>query len=280
MKRRTHQIGKNIISFLEAGKAGNPTILFLHGIPASAELWREVMIQASERGYHCLAPDMAGYGGTVVKDKRAYTFPGTADLFITWLKELELENIWLVGHDLGGAVGQLMLTREESLFQKVSLCNVVTADTYPVPVIEKLIKAAKLGLFYWMARFGKFEMSKQYTGMKRVFVRNTSFSQDDFQRIFYDGKFHKPKMAAKFQRMLRSLSHSATLENMSDLAKVSLPVHLIWGMDDRFQPWEVAGKILEGTFSDVRVTQIENCGHFLQLDAAEEYVEALFSRET
>ncbi|MEM7510539.1 MAG: alpha/beta hydrolase [Bacteroidota bacterium] len=277
MERRTHQIGRNTISFLEAGEAGNPPILFLHGIPASAELWREVMQKAAERGYHCLAPDMAGYGGTEVKDKIAYTFPGTADLFITWLKELELENIWLVGHDLGGAVAQLMLTREESLFQKVSLSNVVTADTYPVPVIEKLIKAAKLGLFYWMARLGRFEMGKQYKGMRRVFIRNTSFSQEDYQRIFYDGKFHSPKMAAKFQRMLTRLNHSATLENMSALAKVSLPVHLIWGMDDRFQPWEVAGKILEKTFTSVKATHIDTCGHFLQLDAPEDYVEALFS---
>ncbi|MEL6193606.1 MAG: alpha/beta hydrolase [Bacteroidota bacterium] len=277
MKRRTHPIGKNTISYLEAGKAGNPTILFLHGIPASAELWREVMMQAAERGYHCLAPDMVGYGGTEVNDKLNYTFPGTAALFIIWLKELQLDKIWLVGHDLGGAVAQLMLTREESLFQKVSLCNVVTADTYPVPVIERLIKAAKMGLFYWMARFGRFEMEKQYKGMKKVFVRNTSFSQEDFQRIFYDGKFHSPKMAAKFQRMLTKLNHSATLENMSALAKVSLPVHLIWGMGDRFQPWEGAGKILKGTFSEVRVTHIDNCGHFLQLDAPENYVETLFS---
>ncbi|MEM8896808.1 MAG: alpha/beta hydrolase [Bacteroidota bacterium] len=277
MERQTHQIGKNILSFLEAGKAGNPTILFLHGIPASAELWREVMIQATERGYHCLAPDMPGYGGTEVKDKAYYTFPETAELFITWLKELGLDDIWLVGHDLGGAVAQLMLTQKEALFLKVSLSNVVTADTYPVPVIEKLIKAAKMGLFYWMARLGRFEMGKQYKGMKRVFIRNTSFSQEDFQRIFYDGKFHSPKMAAKFQRMLARLNHSATLENMPALAKVSLAVHLIWAMNDRFQPWEVAGKILEKTFTSVKITQIENCGHFLQLDAPDDYVEALFS---
>ncbi len=277
MKRRTHRIGTNTISFLEAGEAGKPVMLFLHGIPASAELWRDTIAQAAEKGYHCLAPDIPGYGGTIVKDRRAYAFPGTAALFISWLKELELESIWLVGHDLGGAVAQLMLTQEESLFQKVSLSNVVTADTYPVPVIEKLIKAAKLGLFYWMARFGRFEMNKQYAGVKRVFVRNTSFSQEDFQRIFYDGKFHSPKKIAKFQRMLARLNHSATLENMSALAKVSLPVHLIWGMDDRFQRWEGAGKILEGTFSDVRVTQIDTCGHFLQLDAPEDYWEALFS---
>ena len=64
---------------------------------------------------------------------------------------------------------------------------------------------------------------------------------------------------------------------MDKLKSIDLPVHLIWAMNDKFQSWEISGQILEKTFSQVRISKIENCGHYAQVDANEEYVEKLLS---
>jgi hypothetical protein len=48
-------------------------------------------------------------------------------------------------------------------------------------------------------------------------------------------------------------------------------------MNYKFQSWEIYGTILEKTFSDIRVSKIENCGHYLQTDTNDEFVEKLFS---
>ena len=277
MSRVNYKIGKNTISCLEVGKREQPMVLFLHGIPACAEIWRETMEKVSSKGFYCLAPDLAGYGLTEINETKYYSLLGNAKLLNQWLEEQNFGNIWLVAHDLGGAIAQIMITDNQSLFKKVTLSNVGTADTYPVPTIAKLVKASKIGLFYWLAVFGRFRVNKLYDSMKRFFVRNKSFSKNEFERIFFDGKFHKRKSIAKFQKMLAHLDNRYTVENMEKLKGVKLPVHLLWAIDDKFQSWEVSGKILESSFSNVRVSKIENCGHYLQVDANDEFVEQLLS---
>ena len=49
---------------LEAGNAGSPTLLLLHGFPELAYSWRKAMIPLAEAGYHVVAPDQRGYGPT------------------------------------------------------------------------------------------------------------------------------------------------------------------------------------------------------------------------
>lgn len=277
MKRVNFKVSKNCISCLETGVKGQPIVLFLHGIPACAEIWRETMDKVSSKGFYCLAPDLSGYGQTEINEIEYYSLFGNAKLFNQWLSEQNFSKIWVVAHDLGGAVAQIMLTDNPSLFERVTLCNVGTANTYPVPTIARLVKASKIGLFYWLALFGRFNADKLFLGMKRFFVRNKSFSKNEFERIFFDGKFRKRKSVANFQKMLARLDSRYTVENMERLKDVKIPVHLLWAMDDKFQSWEVSGKILESTFSNFHVSKIENCGHYLQLDANDEFVTKLLS---
>jgi pimeloyl-ACP methyl ester carboxylesterase len=277
MKRVNFIVGKNNISCLESGKKGNPLILFLHGIPASAEIWRETMEKVSAKGFYCLAPDLAGYGLTDIKETNDYTLLGNAELLNKWLLQQNFEKTWLVAHDLGGAIAQIMITENVTLFGKVTLSNVGTADTYPIPTVERLVKASKMGLFYWLAIMGRFNSDQLYAGMRKFFVRNQSFSKDEFVRIFYDGKFHKSRLAKKFQMMLAQLNNRYTQENMDKLKEVNLPVHLLWAMKDKFQSWEISGEILYNTFPNVRVSNIDNCGHYLQIDANDEFVEKLLA---
>ncbi len=79
--------------------------------------------------------------------------------------------------------------------------------------------------------------------------------------------------------MLRKLSNKDTRGLSVQLSQVNLPVHLIWGMDDKFQPWEVSGQKLLSSFKYVKVSKMDNCGHYLQLDQPERYVELLLGTE-
>ncbi|WP_373497418.1 alpha/beta fold hydrolase [Aquiflexum sp.] len=277
MNRVNFKVGKNIISCIEAGDRGKPLILFLHGIPPCAEIWHETMQKISGKGFYCLAPDLAGYGKTEISESNNYSLLGNAQLLNQWLKEQKFDKVWLVGHDLGGAIAQLMLTDKHSNFEKVTLSNAGTADTYPVPEISKLVKASKIGLFYWLAHFGSFKADDLYKEMNNLFFRNKPIPCTDFERVFYDGKFHQREAIVKFQKMLKRLNNRHTVENMSKLKNIDVPVHLIWAMSDQFQSWESSGRILEKSFSNVRVSKIENCGHFLQLDANEEFVDKLLN---
>jgi pimeloyl-ACP methyl ester carboxylesterase len=49
---------------LEAGAAGNPCALLLHGFPELAYSWRKIMLPLAAAGFHVIAPDQRGYGRT------------------------------------------------------------------------------------------------------------------------------------------------------------------------------------------------------------------------
>ena len=62
--RRVEGINGLSMHVLEAGEAGRPMLLLLHGFPELAYSWRKVMPALADAGYHVVAPDQRGYGRT------------------------------------------------------------------------------------------------------------------------------------------------------------------------------------------------------------------------
>ena len=50
--------------YWEAGPAGGPLMIFLHGWPEIGLVWRAQIEAFATEGWHCIAPDMRGYGGS------------------------------------------------------------------------------------------------------------------------------------------------------------------------------------------------------------------------
>ena len=47
----------------EEGPAEAPALIFLHGFPESHRTWRHQIAHFAPR-FHCIAPDLRGYGGS------------------------------------------------------------------------------------------------------------------------------------------------------------------------------------------------------------------------
>jgi pimeloyl-ACP methyl ester carboxylesterase len=47
--------------YRQAGPAGRPLMIFLHGWPEIGLVWRAQMEVFASEGWHCIAPDMRGY---------------------------------------------------------------------------------------------------------------------------------------------------------------------------------------------------------------------------
>ncbi len=90
------------IHYISAGD-GDP-IVFLHGIPASSYLWRNVIPVLAHKAY-CVAPDLIGMGKSD-KPNIKYTLDEHIQYFEDFVKALNLQNITLVVHGLlGSAIG-------------------------------------------------------------------------------------------------------------------------------------------------------------------------------
>lgn len=90
---------------IEAGDRGAPVVVLAHGFPELAYSWRHQISALAEAGYHVLAPDQRGYGGSSRPDAiEAYDIHAlTADV-VGLLDEAGAEHAVWVGHDWGAAV--------------------------------------------------------------------------------------------------------------------------------------------------------------------------------
>ncbi len=263
------------LSLLQCGPVDGPVALFLHGIPTGAELWRDVLVTLAERGYRCLAPDLIGFGQTIVPDTADHSILASAHLLRDWIEQEDLNSIWLISHDIGGGVGQLLLTACEDRFLRCSISNSITADTWPVPMIRLMRIAARLGLFAPLAATG---IMSTWVGrfLLGAAVHDRSVLTDDvLSRVFWDTKVTTPEGRLKIQKLLAALDSTHTQDNMEKLKSVGVPIDLIWAMNDPYQPWHGSGILLNQIFPKARVVHLQQAGHFLQIDAPEKYSAAL-----
>ncbi len=90
---------------IEAGEPGAPVVILAHGFPELAYSWRHQIPVLAEAGYHVLAPDQRGYGGSSRPEPiEAYDIHElTADL-VGLLDDVGAERAVWIGHDWGAAV--------------------------------------------------------------------------------------------------------------------------------------------------------------------------------
>lgn len=89
----------------EAGERGDPVVVLAHGFPELAHSWRHQIPALAAAGYHVLAPDQRGYGGSTrpaaIEDYNIAEL--TADI-AGLLDDVGAQRAVLVGHDWGSPV--------------------------------------------------------------------------------------------------------------------------------------------------------------------------------
>jgi pimeloyl-ACP methyl ester carboxylesterase len=92
--------------YREAGPAGAPVVVLLHGFPASSFMFRHLIPLLGEQ-YHVLAPDYLGFGlsDTPAAGEFAYTFSALAGLTAALLVQLRVTRYAMYVQDYGAPVG-------------------------------------------------------------------------------------------------------------------------------------------------------------------------------
>jgi pimeloyl-ACP methyl ester carboxylesterase len=82
-----------------------PAVVFVHGFPDLARGWQHQLSAVADAGYHAIAPDMRGYGGSSYPEPvEAYTLAELTGDLVALLDAHEIEKATFVGHDWGGFV--------------------------------------------------------------------------------------------------------------------------------------------------------------------------------
>lgn len=89
----------------EAGDRGAPVVVLAHGFPELGYSWRHQIPVLADAGYHVLAPDQRGYGGSSAPpDVGAYTMAALSADLVGLLDDADAERGVFVGHGFGAPV--------------------------------------------------------------------------------------------------------------------------------------------------------------------------------
>jgi pimeloyl-ACP methyl ester carboxylesterase len=97
------------LSILEAGEG--PAVVLCHGFPELAYSWRHQLPALAGAGFHAIAPDQRGYGGSSAPEPiEAYDIDALCGDLDALCGELGIDEAVFVGHDWGGALVWAMPT--------------------------------------------------------------------------------------------------------------------------------------------------------------------------
>src|ERR1700741_1144488 len=112
----------NNIFYREAGSAGAPTVLLLHGFPTSSHMFRN-LIPALGDSYHVVAPDLPGFGFSDAPDRKRfwYTVENLDEATANFTQAICLGRFAIYVFDYGAPVGvRLALAHPERITAIIS----------------------------------------------------------------------------------------------------------------------------------------------------------------
>ncbi len=105
VRHSTVKIGPVNVFYREAGVAGKPVLLLLHGFANSSHYFRHLMPLLASR-FHLIAPDLPSFGFTAVDEESyQYTFAQLTQTIQAFVDALQLRRFAIYVFDYGAPIG-------------------------------------------------------------------------------------------------------------------------------------------------------------------------------
>ncbi len=135
-----YKINNTVLNVFEAG-VGNynktrPTLVFLHYFGGSSCAWTEV-IEELKGDYHCVAPDLRGFGASDAPAAENYAVNDYADDVANLISTLTIENYVLIGHSMGGKIALAVAARNPKGLRSLILLAPSPPTPEPIPEAQR-----------------------------------------------------------------------------------------------------------------------------------------------
>jgi pimeloyl-ACP methyl ester carboxylesterase len=135
------------VFYREAGPAGAPVLLLLHGFPNSSHYFRRLMPLLADR-FRLIAPDLPSFGFTTIPESRGYrySFESFAKTLGAFIEALSLHRFAMYVFDYGAPIGlRYALTHPEQVTAYITQ----NGNAYEAGLGEKFWKPVRA---YWQER--------------------------------------------------------------------------------------------------------------------------------
>ncbi len=239
---------------------GEKIILFIHGWPANHNLFEYQFNKLPEMGYRCIGIDIRGFGNSD-KPWEGYDYNRLADDVHCVIETLELQDIILAGHSVGGAIAIRYMARHKGHGVSKLALFAAAAPSFtrrpnfpyglPKEDVTKLIEETYNDRPKMLQEFGDMFFFKYIT---------KPFSDWFFQLGLQAAGWSTAKLAIS----LRDESL------FSDLGKIHVPTLILHGVHDKVCMFSLA-IVQKEEIKNSKLVPFENSGHGLFWEEHEKF---------
>ncbi|MBT2207411.1 MULTISPECIES: alpha/beta fold hydrolase [Actinomadura] len=233
---------------------GRP-VVFIHGWPLNSDAWDDQMRHVAENGFRGVAHDRRGHGRSS-QPFDGYDFDTFANDLSALLETLDLRDVTLVGHSMGG--GELARyvgrhgtgrVRQAVLLSAITPLMLQGPDN-PEGVPAQAFEEIKKGLLS--------ERSQYWRDASEAF-----FSADPGGKATQGNRdaFWFMAMHENLQAGLKCVDAFARTDFHDDLRRFDVPTLVVHGDDDRIVPLEATGRKAAELISDATLKVYEGGSH-------------------
>jgi pimeloyl-ACP methyl ester carboxylesterase len=273
----TRTIEANGLRFLidEAG-TGDRVALLLHGFPESRRCWRHQLPALADLGWHAVAPDMRGYGGSSRPTGRAaYRVDNLVEDTAALFDALGARQRLLIGHDWGGMIAWAFAIRRARPLDGIVILNAPHPRVY-----REAVRHWRQRLRSWYVLFFQLPwLPERRLGADRAaavgrLLRRSSRRAETFPPEIIEHYRDNAAAPGALTAMINYYRANLDVGAMARGPGVDAPMLLLWGEQDT----ALGPELVTPTAShvdDIAIQRFRDVSHWLPEEAPDEVNAAL-----
>ncbi len=247
---------------------GHPLVL-VHGTPAHAIIWRDLLPSLTAAGFRVHIYDLLGYGASERPLFADTSIAAQADLLIDLLDHWQLESAHVFGHDIGGALSLRAAFGHSRRFRSLTIADICSYDSWPSPSWRGIRDN-----YHQYAVMDASQHEQTLAGQLKMAVFNKSRMSGELLQHYLAPIVGVVGQPAFYQHQIAHYDARYTEDFAQRLPELRLPVQILWGENDEWQPVSYAYR-LQSDIPGARLQVIPQAGHFLMEDAPERVAQQL-----
>jgi pimeloyl-ACP methyl ester carboxylesterase len=271
------RLPQGTIRYRELG-SGEPIVL-VHGLLANGLLWREVAPLLA-RDLRVIVPDFPlGSQELAMNPGADLSPPGLAAIIASFMAELELQGVTLVGNDTGGAICQLVAVNHPERLARLVLTPCDTYKNFLPPAFRPLQALARVpGAVYVIAQALRPRAARRLP-LAYGWLAKRGIA-DDVSDAWLAPALSSAAVRREIAAVLKGISSRYTLEAAERFGEFDKPVLIAWAPEDRFFKLRDAER-MAAAFPHARLELIEDSYTFVSIDQPQRTAQLIadFARE-
>jgi 2-hydroxy-6-oxonona-2,4-dienedioate hydrolase len=251
--------GPSLTRVIEAG-TGDDAAIFVHGLGARADRWRQNLMVFADAGYHCYAVDLPGHGFAGKGNAVSHGVPGLADFLTDFLDAMGIARATLIGTSLGGHIAAAVACRDPDRVRALVLVGTLGL----VPIGAEAGRAIRESV--------RNTTREAISGKLAFVLADSALATPELIEEEYRIN-NSPGAAESFARLGDYIANGVDDDIVADALRGLvgvLPIMLVWGGADKAVPL-VVGEKSRSLLGDVPMLTIEGAGHAPYFEKADAF---------